>query len=315
MKIPERRSRRSSREDTMPRTLASWVRLVCALTALTAFGSPSAEAGIIRIEITKVESPAFGGAAFGPVGQYERLVGKAYGEVDPAHPLNARIQDLALAPRNARGMVEYSTDVHILKPVDGGRGNGVLFFNVVNRGNKGGLNSYHAGITGPLATLNQATNAGDGFMMRQGFSLVWFGWQGDVLSGDDRLTMQVPVARNPDGSPITGLVREEIVVQAPATTVNLSTGQFTGLTHASYPTVSVDNRTPLGDGFLPTLTVRAREQDPRVPIPSGDWAFASCPSGGATSPSETRLCYPAGFQPGRLYELVYRAKDPTVLGL
>jgi hypothetical protein len=127
--------------------------------------------------------------------------------------------------------------------------------------------------------------------------------------------MQVPVARNPDGSPITGLVREEIVVQAPATTVNLSTGQFTGLTHASYPTVSLDNRTPLADGFLPTLTVRAREQDARVAIPNSEWSFASCAPGTAATPSATQLCYPAGFQPGRLYELIYRAKDPTVLGL
>ena len=125
---------------------------------------------------------------FDSVGPYERLVGKAHGEVDPAHPLNAIIQDIALAPRNARGMVEYSTDIHILKPVDLARGNGVLFFNVVNRGNKGGLSSYNAGISGTTATINQAADAGDGFMMRHGFSLVWFGWQADVLAGDNRLT-------------------------------------------------------------------------------------------------------------------------------
>ena len=268
---------------------------------LAALAPPVVEARIVRLELTRVETPTFGGATFDPVGQYERLVGRAYGEVDPAHPLNAIIQDIALAPRNARGLVEYSTDIHILKPVDLARGNSVLFFNVANRGNKGGLASYNAGIAGSLATLNQAAEAGDGFMMRQGFSLVWFGWQADVLPGDDRLTMQVPVARNPEGTPITGIVREEIVVQAPTPTVNLSTGNFTGLTHASYPTVSVDNRTPLADGFLPTLTVRAREQDPRVPIPNTEWAFASCPASGAATSSDTRLCYPAGFQPGRLY--------------
>jgi hypothetical protein len=291
------------------------VSALAGLVVLAALAPPAAEARIVRLELTRVETPTFGGASFDPVGQYERLVGRAYGEVDPAHPLNAIIQDIALAPRNARGMVEYSTDIHILKPVDLARGNSVLFFNVANRGNKGGLVSYNAGIAGSAATLNKAAEAGDGFMMRQGFSLVWFGWQADVLPGDDRLTMQVPVARNPDGTPITGIVREEIVVQAPVPTVNLSTGNFTGLTHASYPTVSVDNRTPLADGFLPTLTVRARQQDPRVPIPTSEWAFASCPAGGATTPSDTRLCYPAGFQPGRLYELIYRAKDPTVLGL
>ena len=91
----------------------------------------------------------------------------------------------------------------------------MLFFNVVNRGNKGGLGSYNAGIAGPAATLNQAADAGDGFLMRHGFTLVWFGWQADVLPGNGRVTMKVPVARNPDGTPITGIVREEIVVQAP----------------------------------------------------------------------------------------------------
>jgi Alpha/beta hydrolase domain len=302
----------------MPRDLASAARHACplvALVALVALAPPPAEARITRLEITRVESPTFGGTAFDSAGPYERLVGKAYGEVDPAHPLNAIIQDIALAPRNARGMVEYSTDIHILKPVDLARGNGVLFFNIVNRGNKGGLSSYNARISGTTATTNQAADAGDGFMMRHGFSLVWFGWQADVLAGDDRLTMQVPVARNPDGSSITGIVREEIVVQAPTTTVNLSTGHFSGFTHASYPTVSVDNRAPLADGFLPTLTVRGREQDPRVVIPNSEWSFASCPEGAVATPSDTRLCYPAGFQPGRLYELTYRAKDPTVLGL
>ena len=135
----------------MPRHLVSAARHACplvALVALVAVAPPLAEANITRLEITRVESPTFGGTTFDSAGQYERLVGKAYGEVDPAHPLNAIVQDIALAPRNARGMVEYSTDIHILKPVDLARGNGVLFFNVVNRGNKGGLSAYNAGISG-----------------------------------------------------------------------------------------------------------------------------------------------------------------------
>ena len=81
-------------------------------------------------------------------------------------------------------------------------------------------------------------------MMKQGYTRVWFGWQGDVLPSNDRLTFNVPVAKNADGSPVTGLVRGELVVRAPAKTSNLSSGWFTGLSHASYPTVSVDNRTP-----------------------------------------------------------------------
>ena len=274
-----------------------------------------AEARIVKLEITRVESPAFGGAAFGGVGTYDRLVGRAHGEVDPSHPLNAIIQDIELAPRNARGMVEYSTDVDILKPTDAARGNGVLFFNVVNRGNKGGLISYNAGAGGDLSSNNRVASPGDGFMMREGYSIIWFGWQADVLAGNDRVTMQVPVARHPDGTPITGVVRSEIVVWAPTPTVNLSTGHYTQLTHASYPTVSLDNRVPLPGGFVPTLTVRARERDPRQPIPNTEWSFGACPGSAPAQANDRQVCYPAGFQPGRLYELIYRAKDPLVLGL
>jgi hypothetical protein len=86
--------------------------------AILSCASAVAEARIVKLKITRVESPAFGGATFGGVGTYDRLAGRAQGEVDPAHPLNAIIQDIALAPRNARGMVEYSTDVDILKPTD-----------------------------------------------------------------------------------------------------------------------------------------------------------------------------------------------------
>jgi hypothetical protein len=79
--------------------------------------------------------------------------------------------------------------------------------------------------------------------------------------------------------------------------------------------VSTDNRTPLADGFVPTLTVRAKEQAPRVPIPNTEWSFGACPQGGPVTASDTRICYPAGFKIGRFYELTYRAKDPLVLGL
>jgi hypothetical protein len=275
----------------------------------------SAQARITRVEIARVESPAFGGASFGGIGTYDRLVGRAYGEVDLKQPLNAVIQDIELAPRNARGLVEYSTDIDILKPTDPARGNGVLFFNVVNRGNKGGLPSYNAGVAGGLAANNRLSSAGDGFMMREGYTIVWFGWQADVLPGDDRMTMRVPIARYPDGTSITGIVRSEIVVASPTATVNLSTGYFMQFTHASYPTVSADNRTPLADGFVPTLTVRAREGDARQRIPNTEWSFGACPDGGVPRPSVTQICFAAQFQPGRLYEIVYRAKDPTVLGL
>src|SRR5712671_3796517 len=100
--------------------------------ALCVLAAPPVEARITRIVITKVESPVYGGAGFGSVGQYEQLDGVAYGEVDPREPGNAIIQDIALAPRNERGMVEYATDISILKPIDMRRGNGTILYDVVN---------------------------------------------------------------------------------------------------------------------------------------------------------------------------------------
>ena len=283
--------------------------LIASTVLTTVLCAAPSEARITRIEITKVE-PAFEGKQFGPVGTYERVIGRAYGEVDPDLPANAIIQDISLAPKNARGAVEYVTDIDILRPADRSKGNGILFFNVVNRGNKGGLFNADIpfGFPQNIADNNALKVVGDGFMMKQGYTLVWFGWQGDILPENNRMTLTVPVAKNPDGSAITGVVRGEMIVQVPAKTLNLSSGWFTGLNHSSYPTASVDNRTPLADGFLPSLTVRSKEQDPRVPIANTEWSFGVCPEGGSVVPGDRQICFPSGFQPGRIYELIYRAR-------
>src|SRR5690348_3250245 len=153
-----------------------------------------ATARIVRMEILHSE-PAFGGQQFGSTGAYERLTAKAYGEVDPADPHNAIIQDLRLAPRNARGMVEYATSVEILKPADLVRGNHVLFLELANRGNKVSLDVFDDDIPAS-SQLNALTTAGDGYLMREGYTLVWFGWQQDVLPGDGRMVIDHVVAHN-----------------------------------------------------------------------------------------------------------------------
>ncbi|QCI63632.1 alpha/beta hydrolase domain-containing protein [Phreatobacter stygius] len=292
------------------RILSAWIGLGVIAAGL----SSPADARIVRLDITRQE-PAFGGRNFGQVGGYVRLSGKAHGEVDPNLPQNAIIQDIRLAPRNARGMVEYVTDIDILRPADPDRGNNILLFEVHNRGRKLMLRNFNDGLAGNQADYNNLTDAGDGFLMAAGYTLVWYGWQADVAPGDGRLTLTVPAARNPDGSPLTGLVRAELTTATPAKTLNLSSGWFTGLTHASYPTASADNRTAFADGFLPTLTVRARQQEPRVAIPNGDWSFGACNDADGVTSGDRQICLPAGFQPGRLYELIYRAKDPLVTGL
>jgi len=289
------------------------LRAVIGTMAIAVLLAGHAEAHITRIQIAKTE-PAFGGMSFGTVGPYERLTGKAYGEVDPKAPGNTLIQDIKLAPKNARGMVEYVTDIDILRPANRSKSNGILFFNIINRGNKGGLQLFNAGVPGGAADINNLVNPGDGFLMRNGYTMIWFGWQADVVSGGGRMTMSVPVARNSDGSVITGIVRSELISRISTNTLSLSDGWFSG-NSAPYPTVSTDNRAPLADGFLPTLTVRNRQQDPRIPIPNTEWSFGACGPNTEPMPSATQICYPAGFRPGRLYEITYRAKDPLVLGL
>jgi hypothetical protein len=271
-------------------------------------------AKITRIEILKIE-PAFNGEVFGSIGSYERVIGKAYGEVDPKQARNAQIQDLNLAAKNTRGLVEYSTDIEILRPTNSTKANGTLFFNITNRGNKGGLSLINADIPNALSDVNAVKSAGDGYMQRQGYTLIWFGWQADVLPGNNRMLLNVPIAKNKDGSEITGIVRSEIFSPTPTTTLNLSSGWFTSLIISAYPTANIDNKVIYPDGFKPTLTQRERESGLRAEIPNNEWSFASCQGSTEPKPSETQICYPAGFKSNRIYELIYKAKNPLVMGL
>ena len=180
-------------------------RAACAVAVLGAVACAApAEARITRIEVAKVE-PAFDGRSFGAVGTFERVTGRAHGEVDPHAPANSIIQDIALAPRNQRGMVEYATDIDILRPADPTKSNNILLFNIINRGNKGGAVACSTPTCrGEPRQQQRGEDPGDGWLQRQGYTLIWFGWQADVLAGGGRMTLSVPVARNPDGSPITG---------------------------------------------------------------------------------------------------------------
>ena len=214
-----------------------------------------ANARITRIQITRIESPTFEGASFGTVGQYEKLVGRAFGEADPTDPGDALITDIGLAPRNASGMVAYSTDVYILRPIDRSKGNHRLFFEINNRGNNfsfGQMNNATTGANDPTT----ASDAGNGFLMRQGYTMVWCGWDATVPAGGGRFTLTVPVAANADGSTITGPALEEFVIDNNTTL----TGPLT------YPAANADKSQA-------TLTVRTRYQDLLVSIPAANWDY------------------------------------------
>lgn len=244
------------------------------------------QARIYRIIITKTE-PYSEGKVFGSAGSYEKITGQAYGEVDPDKRLNKVIQDIQLAPRNSRGMVEYVSDFIILRPSDMAKCNGILFLSLPNRGN-----AFPA----------------DTALLGLGYIYFWCAWQGDVLRGNNRLTMRVPYASD-KGNTIAGILRTEFQVNSETATLNLSSGFFTGLTHYSYETVRTDNTGSV-------LTRRILESDTRDTVPKSDWAFSDCSKGRFPgTPKSSKISVRNGFQPDYIYELIYMAKDPLVLGL
>ena len=253
----------------------------------------------IRLQID-VREPFAGGMEFGDTGAYERIAGRVRFEIDPTAPENQTIVDLNLAPRTAGGRVEYETDFYFLRPVHLRRGNRRVIYDVNNRGNMRLLQFMNDAIHSNRPS--EPGHAGNGFLMRRGYSIVWTGWQGDLLPGDGRLTMRLPVATQ-SGDPLTGPSRTEYVADEPGiTTIPLCANDYT----RSYRVTSPENA---------RLTVREYESDPRVEVASAGWQFAKVDETGAVSPSDSHLHLSAGFVPGMIYELVYTARDPEVLGL
>jgi hypothetical protein len=261
---------------------------------------------ITRVVIRKRELFA-GGHQFRITGAYEKLVGKVYGEVDPRNPLNRVIVNLAKAPRNRRGRVEYRSDLFILKPVDMARGNGKILFDAPNRGSKRIL-----GFLNDAPAANDPTtlaHAGNGFLMRQGYTMAWCGWQGDLMPLKDWLVLNVPEATD-NGKAIVGMVRTEFVVDEKGVT--------------SQP-LSADDRVKSYEAASreksqATLTVREKSYGRSVVVPPSEWEFAACvkdPRSGeqVVQPSAKNLYLHRGFRPGHIYEFIYPAKNPLVLGL
>ena len=264
--------------------------------------------GPIELRITERE-PFADGCSFGDAGPYERLVGRASFAVDPDAPAYADIVDLDTVPRGSGGLVEYTTDVCMLKPV--GPGNRRLFFGYGNRGNKRELQFFNdAPASNNPRTLR---DAGNGFLMRRGYAVVWAAWEGDLLPGDGRMLLDVPVASGAAG-PLTGLVRSEFIADRSGITTYPLSGW---VSTRSYPAASLDTSRA-------TLTRRRYPGDPREPIESDCWAFARTEGGigldaqgveSALVASNTHIHLFDGFEPGWIYELVYTARDPRPYGI
>ncbi len=261
------------------------------VSAIAICAAAPAGASVKKIQITAKESPAFGGYSWPGVGQYEKIVGKAFGELDPKDPKNAVLVDLQLAPRNARGRVEYSFDFYILKPIDLSKGNHKMLYEPPNRGRKT-ISNLNRGVGGnDPGSVTDASLLANSFLMPQGYSISFSGW--DMSAGTDtadlNMTIALPVARNPDGSSITGPSYEYIV----------SAGTSYELT---YPAATIDRSKA-------TLTHRVHLNDTPQVVPASGWQYVADGTAIALLPAGTR------FVANDIYEFSYTAKDPTINGV
>jgi hypothetical protein len=259
-------------------------RAIILIAATIIFVSPSV-AKVVKFEVLKVESPAFEGRTFGAVGTYDRILARATIAVTPDDIHNKIIVDLDRAPRDAKGQVEATTDVEILRPTVAANGNRTLFYEVLNRGSKLGFALFND-LPAVTNDLVKATDAGNGFLMNRGYTVVWSGWQGDIIPGGGRMTFSPPTVAG-----VTGLAREDFIFDH---TDNPASGTL------SYPAADLDPSHA-------KISVREREADARATPPDLAVTFES--------PTKISIKRPAGFDAGAIYEFIYTAKDPKVMGL
>ena len=275
---------------------ATWLLFTCVSMTV-------GKADVTRVEIDE-RRPFAHGYRFGQTDAYEKLSGRMYFEIDPTEEVNARVCDLQLAPQNAAGRVEFWVDFFLLRPIDPAKGNGCLLYDVHNRGNKLALWTFNdAERSESPSTM---AHAGNGFLMREGYSILWTGWNGDVVDdGTGRLLAGLPIAKSPDGGALTGLNYVEFIVDKPKHSETFYYSPWGK--SAAYPTV--DMKDPSA-----RLTLRANRKSEAVAVPREKWAFADFEKGKRT-PNPTSLYIEDGFKPGWIYELVYTARDPRVSGL
>ncbi len=268
-----------------------------ALLVMTA--AQPCEARVVKLVVSST-APYLGGASFGSTGSYQLIRGTAFMQADPTDPHDSLITDIKNAPKDAQGKVEFSTPFFILQPTNASNSSHKLFYAVNNRGN-----SLEGLLTATTQAQVAATDAGAA--MERGYVIVDTGWEGDLIPASSAVMgANLPIATNADGSAIIGTMRYEYYDRTAGTfTTNLegSTG------FQSYPTSDTNTAHA-------TLTVRDEENGTRTPIPSTEWAFGTCPTGQASLvPDKVDLCYFPGFDNSKIYELIYQAQNPIVLGL
>ncbi len=266
------------------------------LAVLLAVLVSSSSARVARVEIfSRVDVQE--GKPFGAVGVYERIIGRVHFALKPGEPHNMQIVDLDKADRNPDGEVEFTANFELLKPKDISKGNNAVLFEVSNRGGKG------------IVFLVNGTEGefGDGFLMRQGFTVAWLGWEYDVEDRPQRMRLTAPVAHLPAGKEIRGLVRGDFTPSEKRMDWPLGHILLGPNGGVSYPVDGVSNPQNV-------LTVRDTPTGTRHVIPRAQWSFGRDVKG--TIVADPRFVHLAsGFVPGKIYEIVYATKNPVVAGV
>ncbi len=282
----------------MPRAV-TFLALTITVTLAPLLVASTVSAEIIRIEVDSRAEVA-GGMSYGLAGPYERIAGTIYFAVDPDNAANRIITDIDFAPLNADGKVEFHSNFFLIKPKDISRGNGTVFYEVSNRGRKGML-AYYNNASGSRDP-RMADEMGDGFLLKQGFTLLWLGWQFDPPIREGQMRVNLPTATN-NGAPITGLVRSEVIVSKLAYDWSLSDRNHLPY-EASVPSDPANQ-----------MTVRDGVNQPRRVVPRDQWRFARREDNGEIVDDPTRVYLKTGFQPSKIYDVVYIAQDPPLSGL
>ena len=271
---------------------------VAALILVFSAAVPTANGEVVRIAVEERGEVA-SGARYGLAGGYEKLRGRIDFEIDPDAPVNAAVADIGLAPTGPDGRVAFSADFFVLKPKRAARGNGTILLEVSNRGGKGMLQMLSRAA--PSRDPETAAELGDGFLLRNGFTLLWVGWQLDVPDGDDVLGVGVPRAGG-RGAPVRGLVRSDFVVRERVEHHSLADRNM-----VAYPVADPGAETSV-------LTVRDAPLDEREIVPREQWRFARV-DGGRVVDDPTYVHLDGGFEPNRIYEVIYEAENPPLAGL
>jgi hypothetical protein len=275
-------------------TLRTWSMRAVAFCACFAFLPVSSVAEVTRVEIATIK-PWLGGRSMGKAGAYEKLQGRIYFELDPESSTGRRVTDIALAPRNARGHVEFSSDFVLVRPRDKTRARHSALLEIPNRGLTQANGSFFTTARGaPFDLMNLDSAAlSDAFLFEQGFAVAWLGWEFDLPQSAIR--MEAPAAN------VNGPVRHSIIATSPGSHVVRLGGSN------SY--CAADAEQPAAQ-----LLVKAHFDDAGRILPRTGWAFARVEDT-KLIPDACSLISRDEFKPGQIYELIYRGANPPLAGL